>query len=155
MLVFSIKHSHFSCSVICHASHDDSKHGRSRTSRGSSASQMMAAKVIHVIARSHNVFYLPRTRFSHAHYVSVLVPACCHSFSRLQPLSRTDPTQMRGSRAHCLCFPKHRHTSSRNVIRYTSLDLYTGHVHSFLIFDTIFLKPLSARTNPVQVHDII
>ena len=135
-----MKHSHFSCDVVCHVSHDDSKHGRSRTSRGSSASQMMAAKVIHVIARSHNVFYLPHTRFSHAHYVSVLVPACCHSFSRFQPLSRTDPTQTRGSRAHCLCFPKHRHTSSHNVIRHTS----------FLIFDTIFLlfqrEPILCRS---------
>ena len=58
-------------------------------------------------------------------------------------LSRTDPThrvaQDRG--AHCLCLTQTRHISSRNGIRYTSLEhhTYTGRMHSFLIFDTIFL----------------
>ena len=40
---------------------------------------------------------------------------------------------------------KNSHTSSRKVIRYTSLD-YTEHVHSFLIFDTVFLACLTSTS---------
>ena len=51
-------------------------------------------------------------------------------------LSRTCVAQ-----AHGLCLAQNRHTSSRSVIRYTSPEhcTPTGHAHSFLIFDTIFL----------------
>ena len=41
---------------------------------------------------------LPHTRFSHAQFVSVLVPACCRSCTVILSLtSRTDPTHTRGS----------------------------------------------------------
>ena len=41
-----------------------------------------------------------------------------------------------------------RSHNSRNVTRYTSLD-YTEHVHSFLIFDAIFLTCLTSTTQRV------
>ena len=72
-------------------------------------------------------------------------------------LSRTDSTQQH--EAHLCVLPKNRHTSSRNVIRYTSLEhyTYTGHVHSFLIFDTNLPHlpqiHFSASFDPVLIHE--
>ena len=76
----------------------------------------------------------------------MLVAACCHSCTGILSLtSRTDLTQSRmaqGSRTteHIVgVLPQNSHTSSLNVMCYTSRD-YTEHGHSFLISDTIFLS---------------
>ena len=74
-------------------------------------------------------------------------------------LSRTDSTHTRDSRSTLFvsCPKKKRHTSSRNVIRYTLLEHYTntGHVHSSLIFDTIFLTSTFQPASTVQICDLI
>ena len=66
--------------------------------------------------------HLPRTRFSHLHFVSVLVPAFCHSCS-----SGKSHLVTHGLHAHAwlkhnmdlcaLCLAQNRHISLRNVIR--------------------------------------
>ena len=64
--------------------------------------------------------------------------------------SRTDTTHTRGPRLkeHSVCvLPQNSHTPSRNVTCYTSLD-NTEHVHSFLIFDTVFLTCLLSEPKP-------
>ena len=84
----------------------------------------------------------PRTRFSHGHFVSVFVPACCHSCSGYSHMVTHWLHAHVWLKEHIVCvLPQNCHTSSRNVTRYTSLEhyTYTGHVHSFLIFETIFL----------------
>ena len=61
------------------------------------------------------------------------------------------------SRQHNVCvLPQNSQTSTSNVICDTSLD-YTEHVHSLLIFDTVFLTGLihfSASLNPAQIDDV-
>ena len=79
-------------------------------------------------------------------------------------MSRTDSTHTRGSRPNNLRLkrifvscPNSSHLTSRHVVHRT-FD-HIGHVHSFLIYNTIFLTYLtytfSASFNPVQVHDIV
>ena len=77
--------------------------------------------------------HLPRTRF-----LMLILSACLSSLLpqlfRFQPHCHVLTPRTRVAQgAHCLCLAQKRHTSSRNVIRYTSLE------HSFLLFDTIFL----------------
>ena len=76
------------------------------------------------------------TFFSCSVCLSVLVPACCRSCPGGYSHIVTHWPHAHAKYIICVLH-KNCHTSSRNVIRYTSLD-YTGHVHSFLIFDTIF-----------------
>ena len=90
-------------------------------------------------------------RFCHAHFVSVLVQACCHSCPSTYIHRVTHGSHApRASKntEHIVCvLPQDSHTSMRNVKRYTSLD-YTEHVHSFLIFNAIlvtFLTSISQR----------
>ena len=98
--------------------------------------------------------HLPRTRVSHAQFVSVLVPACCRSCTVIVSLtSRTDLTHhawLKTHGAHCWCLcPKNNHTSSRHVICYTSLD-DTEHGPSFLIFESFFLTCPTSTSQRAQ-----
>ena len=76
--------------------------------------------------------------FSHAHFVSVLVPACCHSCP--------------GRYRHIVTHWRHAHAwliLKEHIVSVSPLDC-TEHVHSLLIFDTIFLTrhPLLSEPKP-------
>ena len=65
-------------------------------------------------------------------------PSLLSQLFRLQPHCHAlTPRTCVAQGAHCLCL------APKKVIRYTSLEhcTCTGHVHSILIFDTIFLTP--------------
>ena len=76
----------------------------------------------------------------------------------VQPHGHAQTPRTRVAQAHGLCLAQNRHTSSRSVIRYTSLEhyTYTGHAHSSLVFDTIFLtSTYQPASNPAQIYDLI
>ena len=91
----------------------------------------------------------PGTRFSQAHFVSVLVPACCHScpgtYSHIVTHRSHAHAWLKTQRAHRLCLARNSRASSRNVICCTSLD-YTEHVHFFFISDASFLTSLTSTS---------
>ena len=85
-------------------------------------------------------------------------PSLLSQLFRLQPHShaRTPPTRV-AQGAHCFCLAENSHTSSRNVIRYTSLEHNTDtrHVHSSSSSTRSTSHPLfSASFNPAQIYDL-